>query len=169
MSEGEKVLDDFPMKDSISPAEFMVGGYRAEYTKDWSFTSGITPKIPPSYDGTTSWFKYEELRIGLMSQSSIRANKVRRWRTGFMETPTSTEDSSTETPSRLKTELSTSWTCWDPILLKGAYSVFLRSFTDSWKERETLKWSTGLENLTCCWNAPRILGWTCYLCHSPGS
>ena len=51
MSEGEEVLDDFPMRDSISPAEYMVGAYRAEHTKDWSFTSGITPKIPPSYDG----------------------------------------------------------------------------------------------------------------------
>ena len=29
--------------------------------KDWSFTSGITPKIPPSYDRTTFWLEYEEL------------------------------------------------------------------------------------------------------------
>ena len=57
MSEDEEVLDDFPVRDSISPVEYMVGAYRAEHTKDWSFLNGITPKIPPSYDGTTSWFK----------------------------------------------------------------------------------------------------------------
>ena len=39
----------------------MVGAYRAEHTKLWSAISGITPKVPPSYDGTTSCFKYEEL------------------------------------------------------------------------------------------------------------
>ena len=38
----------------------MVGAYRAEYTSDWSI-SGIAPKILASYDGTTSWFKHEEL------------------------------------------------------------------------------------------------------------
>ena len=58
------------------------------------------------------------LRIGLMLQSSIRANKVRRWRTGFMETPKSTEASSTETLSRLKMESSTSGISWDTIMLK---------------------------------------------------
>ena len=46
MSEDEEVLDDY-----------MVGAYRAEHTTDWSVIGGIAPKIPPSYDGTTSWFK----------------------------------------------------------------------------------------------------------------
>ena len=61
MSEDEEVLDDFLLRDSISPTEYMVGAYFAEHTKNFSRTSGITPNIPPSCDGTTSWFKYEEL------------------------------------------------------------------------------------------------------------
>ena len=36
MSEDEEVLEDFPMRDSISPVEHMVGAYRAEHTTDWS-------------------------------------------------------------------------------------------------------------------------------------
>ena len=53
-----------------------------------------------------------------MLQSSIRANKVWRWRTGFMEARKSTEASSTETLSRLKMESSTSGISWDTIILK---------------------------------------------------
>ena len=54
MSGDEEVLDDFPMRDSFTTAEYLVGAYRAESTNE-------TSKIPPSDDGTTSWFKYEEL------------------------------------------------------------------------------------------------------------
>ena len=61
LSGDEEVLDDFFVRDSISPAEHMEGACRAEHTKNCSFVSGITPKIPPSNDGTTSWFKYEKL------------------------------------------------------------------------------------------------------------
>ena len=60
MSKDEEVLHNFPMRDPISSAKYMVGAYRAEFSNDWSI-SGITPKILPSCDGTTSWFKYEEL------------------------------------------------------------------------------------------------------------
>ena len=35
--------------------------YRAESTFDFSAGSGITTKCPPLSDGSTSWFKYEEL------------------------------------------------------------------------------------------------------------
>ena len=41
--------------------ESLVGAYRAESTFDFSAGSGITPKIPPLFDGSTSWFNYEEL------------------------------------------------------------------------------------------------------------
>ena len=54
MSKNEEVLDDFPTENPITTAEFMVGAYRAESTNEW------TAKIPPSYDGSTSWLKYEE-------------------------------------------------------------------------------------------------------------
>ena len=61
MSDCEEALDDFPTENPISKAEFMVGAYRAESTDDWTAASGITSKIPPLYDGLTSWFKCEEL------------------------------------------------------------------------------------------------------------
>ena len=53
----------------------MVGAYRAEHTKDWSATSGITPKIPPSYDGTTSWFKNEELNEDWLDLTVLDTSK----------------------------------------------------------------------------------------------
>ena len=61
MSNSEEALDDFPAENPISPAEFMVGAYRAESTDEWTAASGITSKIHPLYDGVTSWFKCEEL------------------------------------------------------------------------------------------------------------
>ena len=39
----------------------MVGAYRAESTDPCTAGSGITAKIPPLFDGSTSWCKYEEL------------------------------------------------------------------------------------------------------------
>ena len=39
----------------------MVGAYRAESTGQYAAGSGIIVKIPPLFDGSTSWFKYEEL------------------------------------------------------------------------------------------------------------
>ena len=92
MSEDEEVLDDFSMRETVSPSEYMVGAYRAEQTKDWSLESRINPKNPPSIDGTTSWFKYEEriedwlevspryeqTRSGVEEQASWKRGKVQR-------------------------------------------------------------------------------------------
>ena len=36
-------------------------GCRAEFTDEWLAFSGITEKIPPFFDGSLSWFNYEEL------------------------------------------------------------------------------------------------------------
>ena len=33
MSEDEEVLDNFLLRDPVSPAEYMVGAYRAEFLK----------------------------------------------------------------------------------------------------------------------------------------
>ena len=41
--------------------ESLVGAYRAESRFDYTAGSGITTKMPPLFDGSTSWFKYEEL------------------------------------------------------------------------------------------------------------
>ena len=39
----------------------MVGAHRAESTDQWTERSEITRKIPPLFNGFTSWFKYEQL------------------------------------------------------------------------------------------------------------
>ena len=44
MSNSEEALDDFPIENPISTAEFMVGAYRAESTDLWTAVSGITSK-----------------------------------------------------------------------------------------------------------------------------
>ena len=60
MSGDEKVLDDFPKRNCITTAEYLVGAYREESPNEWTAAIGITSKIPPSSDGATSWFKCEE-------------------------------------------------------------------------------------------------------------
>ena len=57
----EEDLEGFPAENKEKPAESMVGTYRAESTDQWTAGSGITTKIPPLFDGSTSWFKCEEL------------------------------------------------------------------------------------------------------------
>ena len=61
MSNYEEHLDDFPAENLNRPAESLVGAYCAESTDQWTAASGITEKIPPFFDGSTSRFKYEEL------------------------------------------------------------------------------------------------------------
>ena len=59
MNDCEEDLDDFPVENKERPAESGVGAYRAESTDQWTVEIGITTKIPPLFDGSTSWFKYE--------------------------------------------------------------------------------------------------------------
>ncbi len=43
---------------------------------DWNIVcSGMTPKIPPMYDGRTSWFQYEELIDDWLDMTSIDQDK----------------------------------------------------------------------------------------------
>ena len=49
------------LKTKKNPAESMVGAYRTESTDLYTAGSGITAKIPPLFDGSTSCFKDEEL------------------------------------------------------------------------------------------------------------
>ena len=60
MGDHEEDLDDFPEENKDRPAESLVGSYRAESTDQWTAGRGITTKIPPLFDGSTSWFKYDE-------------------------------------------------------------------------------------------------------------
>ena len=61
MDDSEEDLDDFPAESTEKRAESMVGTYRADSTDLYAAGSWITAKIPPLFDGSTSWFKYEEL------------------------------------------------------------------------------------------------------------
>ena len=61
MSDYEEDLDDFPSENKERTAESLVGAYHAESTDQCTAGRGITTKIPPLLDGSTSWFKYEEL------------------------------------------------------------------------------------------------------------
>ena len=61
MNDYEEDLDDFPAKNKEKPAESMVGAYRAESTDQYTAGSGTTTKIPPLFDGSTSWFEDEKL------------------------------------------------------------------------------------------------------------
>ena len=61
ISDYEEDLDDFPEEKKDRPAESLVGASRAESADQWTAGSGITTQIPPHFDGSTSWFKYEEL------------------------------------------------------------------------------------------------------------
>ena len=62
MSDYEEDLGDFPtFSTEHIPAGSMVGAYRAESTDPWTAAGGISTKIPPLFDVSTSWFKYEEL------------------------------------------------------------------------------------------------------------
>ena len=42
-------------------AESVVGACRAQSTDQWTAAGGITTKISTLFDGSTSWFRYEEL------------------------------------------------------------------------------------------------------------
>ena len=53
-----KNFDDFRTENLNKPAESIVGAYRAESTDQWKAASGITTKIPPFFDGSSSCFKY---------------------------------------------------------------------------------------------------------------
>ena len=41
----------------LSSANSLGGAYREEATDQWTASNGITVKIPPLFDGPTSWFK----------------------------------------------------------------------------------------------------------------
>ena len=56
-------------------AESLVGAYRAESTNQWPTSSGITVKIQPRFDGSTSWFKYEELIDDWLDLTQLEAGK----------------------------------------------------------------------------------------------
>ena len=71
----EEDLDDFPAENKEKPAESVVGAYRAESTGQYTIGSGMTTKIPPLFDGSTSWFKDEELIDEWLDLTVLEAEK----------------------------------------------------------------------------------------------
>ena len=58
-------------------AESLVGAYCAQSTDQWIAGSGIMTKIPPFFDRSTSWFKYEELIDDWLDLTVLEAGKKR--------------------------------------------------------------------------------------------
>ena len=75
MSDCEEDLDDFPSENRDKPAESMVGAYRVQSTDEWTAASGTSSNIPPLFDGSTSWFKYEELIDDWLDLTVLEAGK----------------------------------------------------------------------------------------------
>ena len=78
MSDYEEDLHDIPpfLAENINrEAGSMVGAYRAESTDQRTRATGITTKIPPLFNGSTSWFKYEELIDDWLDLTLLEAGK----------------------------------------------------------------------------------------------
>ena len=58
----EEDFGDFPSEYKKKESkESLVGAYRPQSTLQYTAGSGSTTQIPPLFDGSKSWFKYEEL------------------------------------------------------------------------------------------------------------
>ena len=78
MSDYEEDLDDFPIiltENTSGKAESLVGAYRAESTDQRTPASGITTKMPPLFNGSTSGFKYEEQIDDWLDLTVLKASK----------------------------------------------------------------------------------------------
>ena len=75
MSDNEEDLGDVPSFMKTFRAESLVGAFRTESTDPWTAACGITTKIPPLFDGSTSWFKYEELIDDWLDLTVLEAAK----------------------------------------------------------------------------------------------
>ena len=134
MSEDEEVLVDVPVRDSISPTEYMVGAHFAEHTKNFSFMSEVTPNVPPSCDETTSWFEYEELMEDWLDVTVLDTSKqgpaLKNRLHGNAEKYRGLLNRDLLNRDALKAEdgVKHFWDKLRPPFVKGAYSVFLWRF-----------------------------------------
>ena len=75
MSDYEEDFTEVQNFSKTLSAESWVGAYRAESTDHEAASSGITVKIPPLFEGPTSWFKYEELIDDRLDLTQLEAGK----------------------------------------------------------------------------------------------
>ena len=93
MNDDEEDLDNFQAENKENLAESLVGAYRAESTGQLTAGNGITTKIPPLFDGLTSWFRYKSWSTtGWILQGLKQKNEVQHWRTDLSETQKCTRD-----------------------------------------------------------------------------
>ena len=116
-------------------------------------------KISPSFDGTTSWFKYEEriedwLEVTVLDTSK-QGPALKNRLHGNAEKYRGLLDRDALKAEQVETPL-----------LKELTVCSSGDFTCSCKERQPLEWSAGFQNLICGRSVQRILGWTCYLLSS---
>ena len=74
MSDYEEDFADIQNFSRTILAESMVA-YRAESRGQWTASNGNTVKIPPLLDGSTSWFKCEELTDDWLDLTQLEAGK----------------------------------------------------------------------------------------------
>ena len=77
MSDYEEVFIDIQNFSKSLSIESSVGAYRTESTDQWPTSSGNTVNIPPRFNGSTSWFKYEELFDDWLDLTQLEAGKRR--------------------------------------------------------------------------------------------
>ena len=93
MSDYEEDSIDAQNFSNLSSVNSLGGAYRADATDQLSAVSGITVKMPPFFDGSISWFKYEEVIDDWLDLTQHEAGKtwtsIRRWSQifhGYFET-----------------------------------------------------------------------------------
>ena len=154
MSDYEEDFDDFPMfsiENTSMKAESVVGACRAESTDGWTAASGITTKIPPLFNGSTSWIKYEELIDDWLDLTLLEAGKrgpalkIRLVGEAEMHKGVLDRESLRDQDGvkNFKDTLRLH-------IIKGAQSIFLWRFIDSLEQiEETLRWSSGSASSHC--------------------
>ena len=75
MNDDDEDFGGFPAENRDKTAESLVGAYSEESTYQWTAGSRITTEIPPLFDGSTSWFKYEELIADWLDLTVLEAGK----------------------------------------------------------------------------------------------
>ena len=151
MSDFEEDLDDFPLENRNKAAEPLVKSYRAESTDQWTAGSGITTKIPPLSDWSTSWFEYEELTHDWSDFTVLEAEKrgpaLKNRLVGDAEMYKRHLD---REPLRAADGVKYFKDTLRPHFIKGAQSVFLWRFISSPEQKKDIsRWSSGRASFHC--------------------
>ena len=111
----------------------------------------ITTKIPPLFDGSTSWCKYEELIDDWLDLTVLQARKrgpaLKNRHVGDAEMHKGLLD---REPLRAADGVKCFRDTWRPHFIKGARGVFFWRFISVHEqEEETSRWSSGSASFHC--------------------